>query len=101
MRLGDILASIFYPVPLAVFLVVSPYFLYQAIRYKKYIGTLRQRLQKVDSYDPVRLLEHFPRPGRLSAWFEVGTSDRGVRLHDRLDAGAHFFVDPAGDDLAQ
>ena len=29
---------------LAVFLVVSPYFLYQAIRYKKYIGTLRQRL---------------------------------------------------------
>jgi 3-deoxy-D-manno-octulosonic-acid transferase len=29
---------------LAVFLVVSPYFLYQAIRYKKYIGSLRQRL---------------------------------------------------------
>jgi len=29
---------------LAVFFVVSPYFLYQAIRYKKYIGTLRQRL---------------------------------------------------------
>src|SRR5204863_7606442 len=29
---------------LAVFLVVSPYFLYQAVRYKKYIGTLRQRL---------------------------------------------------------
>src|SRR3954463_4005952 len=29
---------------LAVFIVVSPYFLYQAIRYKKYIGTLRQRL---------------------------------------------------------
>jgi 3-deoxy-D-manno-octulosonic-acid transferase len=28
---------------LAVFVVVSPYFLYQAIRYKKYIGTLRQR----------------------------------------------------------
>ena len=28
---------------LAVFLVVSPYFLYQAVRYKKYIGTLRQR----------------------------------------------------------
>jgi 3-deoxy-D-manno-octulosonic-acid transferase len=26
------------------FLVVSPYFLYQAIRYKKYIGGLRQRL---------------------------------------------------------
>src|SRR5436309_3666527 len=29
---------------LVVFIVVSPYFLYQAIRYKKYIGTLRQRL---------------------------------------------------------
>jgi 3-deoxy-D-manno-octulosonic-acid transferase len=29
---------------LAVFFVVSPYFLYQAIRYQKYIGTLRQRL---------------------------------------------------------
>src|SRR5438552_365897 len=29
---------------LAVFLVVSPYFVYQAIRYQKYIGSLRQRL---------------------------------------------------------
>src|SRR6202030_4292185 len=29
----------------AVFVVVSPYFLYQAIRYRKYIGTLRQRLR--------------------------------------------------------
>ncbi len=29
---------------LALFVVVSPYFLYQAIRYQKYIGTLRQRL---------------------------------------------------------
>ena len=29
---------------LFVFVVVSPYFLYQAIRYKKYIGSLRQRL---------------------------------------------------------
>jgi 3-deoxy-D-manno-octulosonic-acid transferase len=28
----------------AVFAVVSPYFVYQALRYKKYIGTLRQRL---------------------------------------------------------
>src|SRR5437899_12845976 len=27
-----------------VFVVVSPYFLYQAIRYKKYIGSLGQRL---------------------------------------------------------
>jgi 3-deoxy-D-manno-octulosonic-acid transferase len=29
---------------LVVFLVVSPYFVYQAVRYKKYIGSLRQRL---------------------------------------------------------
>src|SRR6266571_5639810 len=29
---------------LVVFALVSPYFLYQAIRYKKYIGSLRQRL---------------------------------------------------------
>ncbi len=29
---------------LALFVVVSPYFLYQAIRYKKYIGSLGQRL---------------------------------------------------------
>ena len=29
---------------LLVFVVVSPYFVYQAIRYKKYIGSLRQRL---------------------------------------------------------
>ncbi len=31
-------------VSLLFFAVVSPYFLYQAIRYKKYIGSLRQRL---------------------------------------------------------
>src|SRR5262245_52589837 len=36
---------------LAVFLVVSPYFVYQAIRYKKYIGSLRQRL----GYLPITL----------------------------------------------
>jgi 3-deoxy-D-manno-octulosonic-acid transferase len=29
---------------LIVFFIVSPYFVYQAIRYKKYIGSLRQRL---------------------------------------------------------
>src|SRR6202165_1275433 len=29
---------------LVVFIVVSPYFVYQAIRYKKYIGSLRERL---------------------------------------------------------
>jgi len=31
-------------ITLLVFVVVSPYFVYQAIRYKKYIGSLRQRL---------------------------------------------------------
>src|SRR3954453_16296093 len=31
-------------VTLFVFDVVSPYFVYQAIRYKKYIGSLRERL---------------------------------------------------------
>src|SRR5919201_880093 len=31
-------------ISLVVFLIVSPYFVYQAIRYKKYIGSLRQRL---------------------------------------------------------
>jgi len=29
---------------LAVFLVASPYFVYQAVRYKKYIGSLRERM---------------------------------------------------------
>jgi 3-deoxy-D-manno-octulosonic-acid transferase len=29
---------------LAAFILVSPYFLYQAIRYKKYVGSLRERL---------------------------------------------------------
>src|SRR5438552_6384585 len=29
---------------LVLFVLVSPYFLYQAIRYKKYIGNLRERL---------------------------------------------------------
>src|SRR6188508_947910 len=36
--------SLYSLLTIAGFLVVSPYFLYQAIRYKKYIGSLRQRL---------------------------------------------------------
>ncbi|HYM25141.1 MAG TPA: 3-deoxy-D-manno-octulosonic acid transferase [Vicinamibacterales bacterium] len=36
--------SVYSLLTLMVFVVVSPYFLYQAIRYKKYIGSLRQRL---------------------------------------------------------
>src|SRR6266852_1550804 len=36
---------------LAVFILVSPYFVYQSVRYKKYIGSLRQRL----GYLPVAL----------------------------------------------
>jgi len=35
---------IYSAISLVVFVVVSPYFLYQAIRYKKYIGNLRERL---------------------------------------------------------
>ena len=31
---------------LCLFVVVSPYFLYQAIRYQKYIGSLRQHRQQ-------------------------------------------------------
>ena len=33
------------------FILVSPYFLYQAVRYKKYVGSLRQRL----GYLPITL----------------------------------------------
>src|ERR1044071_2158888 len=36
---------------LLVFVVVSPYFLYQAVRYKKYVGSLGQRL----GYLPIAL----------------------------------------------
>src|SRR3982751_2063887 len=41
-------------VSLVFFVVVSPYFLYQAIRYKKYIGNLRERL----GYLPVSFNVH-------------------------------------------
>ena len=46
-----------------VFVVVSPYFLYQAIRYKKYIGSLRQRL----GYLPVA----FNVDGEQSIWIHA------------------------------
>src|SRR6266700_5301540 len=36
---------------LVVFVVVSPYFFYQAVRYRKYVGSLRQRL----GYLPIAL----------------------------------------------
>src|SRR6266571_1816634 len=36
---------------LVVFVVVSPYFLYQAVRYRKYVGSLGQRL----GYLPITL----------------------------------------------
>src|ERR687887_807053 len=36
--------SLYSLLTLVVFVVVSPYFVYQAIRYKKYVGSLRQRL---------------------------------------------------------
>src|ERR1700674_5336861 len=48
---------------LAVFVVVSPYFLYQAIRYKKYIGSLGQRL----GYLPIT----FNLDGEQSIWIHA------------------------------
>ena len=48
---------------LAVFLAVSPYFLYQAIRYKKYIGSLRERL----GYLPIS----FNLDGEESIWIHA------------------------------
>jgi len=48
---------------LAVFVVVSPYFVYQAIRYKKYIGNLGQRL----GYLPIS----FNVDGEQSIWIHA------------------------------
>jgi 3-deoxy-D-manno-octulosonic-acid transferase len=48
---------------LVVFVVVSPYFLYQAVRYKKYIGSLGQRL----GYLPVS----FNLDGEESIWIHA------------------------------
>src|SRR3979409_1333383 len=45
------------------FAVVSPYFLYQAIRYKKYIGSLRERL----GYLPIS----FNLDGEESIWIHA------------------------------
>jgi len=50
-------------VSLALFLVVSPYFLYQAIRYRKYVGSLGQRL----GYLPVS----FNLDGDRSIWIHA------------------------------
>src|SRR6185436_9630540 len=48
---------------LLIFVVVSPYFVYQAIRYKKYIGSLRQRL----GYLPIA----FNLDGEESIWIHA------------------------------
>src|SRR6266576_6157297 len=48
---------------LLVFVVVSPYFVYQAIRYQKYIGSLRQRL----GYLPIT----FNLDGEESIWIHA------------------------------
>src|SRR5574339_537611 len=48
---------------LLVFVVVSPYFVYQAIRYKKYVGSLRQRL----GYLPIT----FNDAGESSVWIHA------------------------------
>ena len=50
---------------LVVFVLLLPYFLYQAIRYKKYIGTLGQRLIAYDVRQ-VRSLPKIHREIRLS-----------------------------------
>src|SRR6058998_129374 len=50
-------------VSLVLFVVVSPYFMYQAIRYKKYIGSLRQRL----GYLPIS----FNMDGEESIWIHA------------------------------
>jgi len=50
-------------VSLAVFVLVSPYFLYQAIRYNKYVGSLSQRL----GYLPVS----FNLDGERSIWIHA------------------------------
>ena len=48
---------------LLVFVVVSPYFVYQAVRYKKYIGSLRERL----GYLPIS----FNLDGEQSIWIHA------------------------------
>src|SRR5204863_3092764 len=48
---------------LVLFVLVSPYFLYQAIRYKKYIGNLRERL----GYLPIS----FNVDGEASIWIHA------------------------------
>ena len=48
---------------LLVFVIVSPYFVYQAIRYKKYIGSLRERL----GYLPIS----FNLDGEESIWIHA------------------------------
>src|SRR5437868_11808049 len=48
---------------LVLFVVVSPYFLYQAVRYKKYIGNLRERL----GYLPIS----FNVDGEASIWIHA------------------------------
>src|SRR5882724_12976757 len=47
----------------AAFVAVSPYFVYQALRYKKYIGSLRQRL----GYLPIA----FNLDGEESIWIHA------------------------------
>src|ERR1700757_4152163 len=59
---------------LLVFVVVSPYFVYQAIRYRKYIGSLRQRL----GYLPIS----FNLDGEESIWIHA------VSVGEVLTAGA-------------
>ena len=59
---------------LLIFVVVSPYFVYQAIRYKKYIGSLGQRM----GYLPVS----FNLDGEESIWIHaVSVGETTTKTH--------------------
>ena len=77
---------------LLVFVVVSPYFLYQAIRYKKYVGSLRQRL----GYLPIA----FNVDGEESIWIHAVSVGEALTaralvadLRDALPASAPLPLD--------
>ena len=77
---------------LVAFLIVSPYFLYQAMRYKKYVGSLRQRL----GYLPITLNVD----GDESIWIHAVSVGEALTaraliadLQDALPAAASVSVD--------
>src|SRR5712691_5476374 len=71
---------------LLIFVVVSPYFLYQAIHYQKYIGSLRQRL----GYLPIS----FNVDGEESIWIHavsVGDALTSRAISKRVTRGCGCF----------